>query len=102
MYYLNGVEVQEPKVTPLEAKLMGILSVEDFGDTDNAGLITRSTTEWCVEGGYQRTKLIKWPNRQQLGALLTSLSQKHIIVTEEDDVYGEGLWFDCDLLRALS
>jgi hypothetical protein len=100
--YLNREPVEAPVLTDLEKKLAKKLSYEDFGDSDSENLITTSDSEWCTAGGYERVPFIKWEDRRQLGALITSLAAKHLLTVEEDEEEGTGLWFDCDALKELS
>lgn len=104
-FYLDGKEVAAPKLTKLERKLAKKLSTEEFGDLDYLGAITTRPDDWCGEGGFTYVDLIEWPDRRQLGALLTSLQRKKLIVMGEgkrERKPATEVWFDCETLAALA
>lgn len=49
-----------------------------------------------------RIHLIEWKDRQQLGALLTSLEKKHVVYTDEDPDYGNCIWYSPEVLKELT
>jgi hypothetical protein len=101
--YLNGKQIETPKISDLECELLKKLVSEEFGDSSNMGIVSTRNDESCEIGGYERVHLIKWAgSQQQLGALITSLQSKSIIDTEDNqDGYGVGLWFDCAALAEI-
>lgn len=105
-YYIDGEEVEAPVLTAKEKELAKKLSYSDFGSLENCGIMTTNgDDEWCTTGGYDQAHLIEWPNRHELGALLTSLQKKRVVIVDEEKLNGQTvteIWFDCDTLASLS
>ena len=104
--YFDGKPV-EVSVTDLEKRLIQVLLDEsndgDFELSNTDGALFEKDPDTYVFGcDFERVENIVWNDREQLGALITSLQKKHVLSVEEDPQYGNGIWFCCDVMRMLA
>ena len=103
--YFYGMPV-EVSVTDLEKRLIQVLLDEsndggfDLSNRDVA-LFEKDPDAYVFGCDFERIENIVWNDREQLGALITSLQKKHILSVEEDPHDGNGIWFCCDVLKML-
>lgn len=104
--YFDGKPV-EVSVTDLEKRLIQVLL-----DGSNGGDFELSNTDvalfeidpdtYVFGCDFERIENIVWNDREQLGALITSLQKKCVLSVEEDPHDGNGIWFCCDVLKMLA
>lgn len=95
-------------LTDLERKLArSILDIQPCADgfelyNSDVELFERDPDEPVFGCNFERIEFIKWGDRKQLGALLTSLEKKHILFVEEDPYDGNGIWYCHKVLMSLA
>ena len=104
--YFDGSPV-EVSVTDLEKRLIQILldgSNDGYFDLSNrdVALFEKDPDAYVFGCDFERIENIVWSDREQLGALITSLQKKYVLSVEEDAHDGNGIWFCCDVLKMLA
>ena len=95
-------------LTDLERKLARTILDLSLGEGDfdlcnrNIALFEQDPEVAVYGCDLVRIHLIEWKDRQQLGALLTSLEKKHVLYVEEDPHDGNGIWYCHKVLKALA
>lgn len=92
--YIDGKRIKAPRLTELERELALRLSQADFGSLEAYGFASVRDDGRSGRGGLEYAEDVEWPDRHQLGALLTGLERKRLVVTE--------IWFDCEALEGLA
>ncbi len=103
--YFDGNPV-EVSVTDLEERLIQVLldgSNDGYFELSNrdVALFEKDSDTYVFGCDFERIENIVWNDREQLGALITSLQKKHVLSVEEDPHDGNGIWFCCDVLMML-
>ena len=104
--YFDGRPV-EVSVTDLEKRLIQVLldgsngGYFELSNTDVA-LFEKDPDTYVFGCDFERIENIVWNDREQLGALITSLQKKCVLSVEEDPHDGNGIWFCCDVLKMLA
>ena len=104
--YFDGRPV-EISVTDLEKRLLQVLldeSNDGYFELSNrdVALFEKDPDTYVFGCDFERIENIAWNDREQLGALITSLQKKHVLSVEEDPHDGNGIWFCCDVLKMLA
>lgn len=104
--YFDGKPV-EVSVTDLEKRLMQVLldgSNDGYFELSNrdVALFEKDPDTYVFGCDFERIENIVWNDREQLGALITSLQKKQVLSVEEDPHDGNGIWFCCDVLKVLA
>lgn len=104
--YFDGNPV-EVSVTDLEKRLIQVLldgSNDGHFELSNrdVALFEKDPGAYAFGCDFERIENIVWNDREQLGALITSLQKKHVLFVEEDPHDGNGIWFCCDVLKMLA
>ena len=104
--YFDGRPV-EVSVTDLEKRLIQVLldgSNDGYFELSNSdvALFEKDPDAYVFGCDFERIENIVWNDREQLGALITSLQKKHVLSVEEDPQDGNGIWFCCDVLKMLT
>lgn len=104
--YIDGKRIETPRLTGLERRLAARLAEADFGSLEAYGFASVRDDGWCGQGGLEYAEDIEWPDRRQLGALLTGLERKRLIVMDREVNAYRGpvteIWFDCEALEGLA
>ena len=103
--YFDGKPV-EVSVTDLEKRLIQVLldgSNDGHFELSNrdVALFEKDPDTYVFGCDFERIENIVWSDREQLGALITSLQKKYVLSVEEDPHDGNGIWFCCDVLKML-
>ena len=104
--YFDGKPV-EVSVTDLEKRLIQVLldgSNDGHFELSNrdVALFEKDPDTYVFGCDFERIENIVWSDREQLGALITSLQKKYVLSVEEDPHDGNGIWFCCDVLKMLA
>ena len=103
--YFDGKPV-EVSVTDLEKRLIQVLldgSNDGYFELSNrdVALFEKDPDTYVFGCDFERIENIVWSDREQLGALITSLQKKYVLSVEEDPHDGNGILFCCDVLKML-
>ena len=104
--YFDG-KLVEVSVTDLEKRLIQVLldgSNDEYFELSNrdVALSEKDPDAYAFGCDFERIENIVWSDREQLGALITSLQKKYVLSVEEDPHDGNGIWFCCDVLKMLA